>query len=496
MGISFGPLDEVRTDGEARGVLPMRGLAFGQDFEITNEHAVAIGRFLLFGFGEGEVFDDYVVPPTPVTGDGTFYFTGSASGYVRVVGQASHTSFRVEGAAFGAGLNAASGRFRLFGGGAEVAPVTQYGFAVEQEPVVASYGNMDFTFDRETIASSTAHNDLPIHVLRERARIAGSGRASLDALIALAEAIALDSRAAFVLFALAEDEVVLSSPATYDYTALARVVERMLASGAATNYLDALQLVAEAIVLRTMAGPLAFEQVLDTAVINALVADAFTAAAQVVERLLAGDVAVSSHHMTVVVRETMLADTSAATTAELSQLVRESVGFAVHMALDTGEYVAWVLNTDGKGVSTYQNYPFNSFMKLGGKYYGAMSDGLYLLEGENDAGADIAARIRLGVTDMNTRKLKRVPEAYIGYKSDGNLLLRVIVTDDRSGDKVALEYLMRPRPAVALRESRFEPGRGINVVDWDFEIENINGADFDLAEVEFHPLITARRTRG
>ena len=492
MAIVFEVLTESYIEGLVTGTKRYTGSAFGLGLEF----GVCAGAFAYDGDALMFQEDGDTEPEIPPEADGGYGYSTLVTGYNYSPGT-TLGAYRYGGASFGIDMFGAGGgdvgyRVAAF----EAPPMVAYGFFTEPNPIMVAYGGVVFERIVDLFSVHQGIDGLPTAVLRERARLASTGRASLDALIELAEAIALDSRTAFVLFALAEDEVVLSSPAVYDYTALARVVDRMLASGTATSYLEALQLVAEAIVLRSMAGPLLFEQVLDTAVITALVADAFTAAAQVIERLLAGDVALSSHHMTAVVRETVLADASVATTAELAQLVRESVGFAVHLALDTGEYVAWVLNTEGKGVSTYQNYPFNSFMKLGGKYYGAMSDGLYLLEGEDDAGTDIAARIRLGVTDMNTRKLKRVPEAYIGYKSDGNLLLRVIVTDDHSGDKVALEYLMRPRPAVALRESRFEPGRGVNVVDWDFEIENINGADFDLAEVEFHPLITTRRTRG
>ena len=55
---------------------------------------------------------------------------------------------------------------------------------------------------------------------------------------------------------------------------------------------------------------------------------------------------------------------------------------------------------------------------------------------------------------------------------------------------------MKPRPAAGRRESRFEPGKGLQAIYFDFELENINGADFDLSSVDFQPLISNRRTRG
>ena len=38
--------------------------------------------------------------------------------------------------------------------------------------------------------------------------------------------------------------------------------------------------------------------------------------------------------------------------------------------------------------------------------------------------------------------------------------------------------------------------RGLKAVDWDFEIENVDGGDFELSSIEFRPLILDRRTRG
>ena len=121
---------------------------------------------------------------------------------------------------------------------------------------------------------------------------------------------------------------------------------------------------------------------------------------------------------------------------------------------------------------------------------------MYELAGDTDDGAAINARLRLGMSEMGTRRLKAYSEVYVGYTGDGQLLLRVIFTDDGSGTKRAAEYRMKPRPAAGRRESRFEPGKGLQAVYFDFELENLDGADFDLSSVEFQPLVSNRRTRG
>src|SRR5690606_22124704 len=145
--------------------------------------------------------------------------------------------------------------------------------------------------------------------------------------------------------------------------------------------------------------------------------------------------------------------------------------------------------------SRYTQYPFNSFAKIGGRYMGCAPDGLYWLEGDDDDGTPIPAKIRLGMDNLGSRRIKHMPECYIGYTSDGVLLLKAVFSNEEGGLNMAI-YRLKPRAAATLREHRFELGRGLKAVDWDFDIENVDGADFDLRSVEFHVLNTARRTRG
>ena len=37
---------------------------------------------------------------------------------------------------------------------------------------------------------------------------------------------------------------------------------------------------------------------------------------------------------------------------------------------------------------------------------------------------------------------------------------------------------------------------GLRAVDWDFELENVDGAMFDLHTIQFQPMALSRRTRG
>lgn len=484
---------EPNAEGYARLRLEARGAGFSVPGQALGLMRV---EFNTYGYGEGD-YGGVIEPGIPANGLAGVNFTVGGTGYGRGVSFGGATvDFATKGysTAPGFGAGGATLLFRTVG----VAPSANAGdgYLVDRDPMVSGFGGHWFAVEHDALALSAHATHLHTVVLRAMLAYGDTQHGHFEGAFAATDALVLDGHASWLLHVLTEDGLVLGAEATPDYLAVARAIETLLASGVATGYVEAVSLVLDALVLRTLADGFDYERAMDTALLAAAVADAYTALGGVLDRLLTSPTATGAQRLTTLVRDDVVLDTQAATSADFHAALRDSLGLAAHLSLDTGEYVAWVVNTESAGVSTYQNYPFNSFASLGGRYYGATSQGLFLLEGEDDDGEAIDARIRLGLHDMNTRKLKRLPEAYIGYKSDGNLILRVIVADDQTGEKVALEYLMRPRAAPALRESRFITGRGVKAVDWDFEIENIDGADFDLAEVEFHPLIMDRRTRG
>lgn len=127
---------------------------------------------------------------------------------------------------------------------------------------------------------------------------------------------------------------------------------------------------------------------------------------------------------------------------------------------------------------------------------GATSDGIYSLDGADDDGAPIAARVRYALTTMGTGRQKRIPEAYMGYTATGDVLVRVITTDTGEG-KVAHVYRLVPSASNgAPAQGRAKFGKGTKSVYYAFELENVNGADFDFDKIEMHPLELENRTRG
>lgn len=138
----------------------------------------------------------------------------------------------------------------------------------------------------------------------------------------------------------------------------------------------------------------------------------------------------------------------------------------------------WVVNTENLGSTRYENYGFNSFAKIDGRYYGAKSDGVYRLEGAADGPTPVQAMVSFGKHGFGTAQLKMVTNAYLGASSTGQLFMKVVVEGQ--------EYLYAARASSEeLKVQRVDLGRGLRANYLEFELYNADGDDFELADVEF-----------
>lgn len=143
----------------------------------------------------------------------------------------------------------------------------------------------------------------------------------------------------------------------------------------------------------------------------------------------------------------------------------------------TGD-TAWVVNWDSQASAKYENYNFTSFAKIGQYHYGVKPDGIYLLEGDDDEGSPIHASVSFGKLDFGSMFKKRVPYAYMGVSSTGQMFLKVTANNE------TYTYAAR-RADDDLRAQRVDLGRGLSATYLEFELYNSNGADFELGSVEF-----------
>lgn len=312
----------------------------------------------------------------------------------------------------------------------------------------------------------------------------------------------LQSRAAFgdtlglILRELLTTTVALGERNHIAAIAVEQMIDALLLGEAVDTELDAVMLIAEAVALGATLNPIRIGSLVSGLVLGASVAETLTATVRWLDELRLQAVLRPSVLRLVVLSDRVKLATAMSERAEAYLVLRDRLSAMVRVHLDSGEYVAWVMNTQSKAVSRYTNYPFNSFLPLAGTVYGATDAGLYRLGGDTDAGEPIHARIRQGMSAFGSQLKKAFPSMYLGYTASGDLRLSVVAADPRTGERSAHAYRLRARAADSVREGRVKVGAGLQSVYFDYVIENIDGADFGLDVIEFLPLRVDRRVRG
>ncbi len=151
-----------------------------------------------------------------------------------------------------------------------------------------------------------------------------------------------------------------------------------------------------------------------------------------------------------------------------------------------------VMHTESNALSTFDNYKFNSFARFNGVYLGANDSGIFALIGATDDGVIIDAAARVGITDFGTSHLKRVDRCYVGYRTDGDMVLRVTTDDSTIRDYV----LTTATTAGGIHGNHVRIGKGLAARYWQFEIQNRAGSDFELDIIEIKPTVLHRRIGG
>lgn len=491
MTITFTALTSGSSDGRAALALTARGYATPQTAGRGRCRLALRASGLSYSTADGVA--DPIVPAH-----------GLVALAIKVAGQSYSTNVGNGEAVLGLaaqgydGNASAGGRLRLalattgrawVGAGA-------YGLMVDRAPVITADAGLWIENLSDAVTTATNLSGLQTAVLKAALAAAATSRGARSTTVATMEEIAFGASLSILWHMLLEEGITLSGVATDDGYKVTKVVARLLLSGEVDTYAEAIAAVTVGLVFGALTDLLAFEQITDQVQLAAVVSELFTAVEAMLETVIAASAAEGSQIAVALVNEDVVMASALAGAAELNALINEGIGFFLTLNLDDGNYIAWVLNTESKGLSRYTNYPFNSFMRVGRAYYGVTSTGLYKLSGDDDAGTPIAAKLRLGMSDLGTRKLKRLPEGYIGYTSDGTLLLQVIFSDEATGEKNGAYYTLPPRAAGNVRENRWKVGKGLKSVDWDFEITNVDGADFDLQSIQWRPIILDRRTRG
>lgn len=489
MSIFFGPLGATALNGVGAMDAELRFDAFGSQ----NAQSGVATPNIAFGF-TGLTARSVSVPERPVEMVGDLNFPVEATGgYLRtqVAGFDHNIGPEFLGLASG-GYMSAELRFVA----EAVGPAPVFDFVGDAALRTVAYGIMGialeapveaFRLSQSTRVDLSILVDQPLVLRASAAHTMESERALADE-IRFGEAIQLTYR-----LLIAEGLLFADTPQA-QYEAVSRVLDSLLLGGIAATEADAVSVVTAAVLFGLQTDAVRLEKLLD----GLRVGDTFEAnlrlATAIVDGLRLGDTAPNSAVLSLRVADGVLVPDTTASTAQVAAAIREALAVGVRFSLDDGDYVAWALNTSSKHLSKYEQYPVNSFAVLDGQLYGALDDGIYLLEGADDGGANINARVRFALTDMGTGLQKRVSTAYFGYTAKNDLLLKVVHTKD-GGAKEAYVYRLNAAPATEVVNGRSVLGKGITSAYFAFELENVDGGMFNVDKLSVIPMALDRRVK-
>lgn len=98
-------------------------------------------------------------------------------------------------------------------------------------------------------------------------------------------------------------------------------------------------------------------------------------------------------------------------------LSNDELIFKSELVISGEVFACWVLTTKNYNPSVYSNYDFNSYARLGEKLYGARQDGIYLLEGADDAGVAVHTGLLFDFANMDIPQTKRLRTIHLGSKT-------------------------------------------------------------------------------
>ena len=168
---------------------------------------------------------------------------------------------------------------------------------------------------------------------------------------------------------------------------------------------------------------------------------------------------------------------------------------SVYVTLDdafasTGIGATYVYHPDHDAFTEYANFAFNSYARIGGNYFAASNSGLYRLEGDNDAGAQISAHILTGMLDFGGHMMSRTPRMYFDFSGDSGLAVSVYTSTD--GLRRTEAFTLSLPTAPVDRSACLPLGRGLPSHFWQYRVSNVTGGSLEFTRCAPHVIPLSR----
>lgn len=151
----------------------------------------------------------------------------------------------------------------------------------------------------------------------------------------------------------------------------------------------------------------------------------------------------------------------------------------------------WVMNTETFATTNYLNFDFDSLVSFNEQPYGVTSSGIFLLEGDDDDGTNIDARILTGISDRGDENLSEVANLYLQY--EGQTVILQLLPD---GQGRLREYEIKRRSnSSGIIHARAKGSRGLRSRSWQMGFRNTSGGDFTFDKMGLLIRRLTRKTR-
>lgn len=143
---------------------------------------------------------------------------------------------------------------------------------------------------------------------------------------------------------------------------------------------------------------------------------------------------------------------------------------------NTTSVITLSMNVVTSALSKYDNYAFNSYAKFGNYYLAADSNGIHTLDtADTDNGTAIAARWKTGALDFGDPMQKRLDHAYVAGRLSGDVTLAV-----KADEGTAVTVTLDDTTGSTIAQQRVRTARGQKGRYWEFDYQNVSGADFEI----------------
>lgn len=150
----------------------------------------------------------------------------------------------------------------------------------------------------------------------------------------------------------------------------------------------------------------------------------------------------------------------------------------------------YVINLATRAVTQWTPCPFSTLVAAHGALYGLFNGTLYRIEGDQDAGAPIAATLRLAPQAFGSFYRRRLDEVWLYGRIVDGVALTLIPDEEQEW-----KYQTDGDAQTAMGSHRVGLGKGVTFHTVGLTLRNRNGGRFDVAGLKFEVEALSRRSK-